>query len=185
MLAFFEYLRNITYYLMFATVAGMIAPAGKYRKFVSLILGFVMLLLMLRPLAGFVGGEMDISEWFTGVIPSQPTWETYSTDWENTHLREVFESQLESQLMTFLGNEGFTVYSATFEYTDDFTQITQVRTTLSRIEAPQRVPFIRIEPVRIGEPELEECPISTAAKNLISQFYNLPTTHIHVNVRMQ
>jgi len=182
--AFFEYLRNITYYLMFATVAGMVAPAGKYRKYVSLVLGFVLLLLMLRPLARFSIDEFDMSQWFSAIIPAQATWETSREDWENTYLREVFESQLKLQLTMLLENDGFTVYSAEFEYTDDFSRITQVNVSLSRDEEQQRVPFIRIQPVQIGEPQTsEECPTATAAKKLISEFYNLPTTHIHVNVR--
>ena len=59
--AFFAYLRNITYYLMFATVAGMVAPAGKYRKFVSLVMGFILLAIMLAPLARW-SGEVPITD---------------------------------------------------------------------------------------------------------------------------
>ncbi|MCL2215944.1 MAG: stage III sporulation protein AF [Defluviitaleaceae bacterium] len=189
MLAFFEYLRNITYYLMFATVAGMVAPSGKYRKFVSLVLGFVLLLLMLRPLVRF-GNELEISDWFTGIIPgnemAQGDWQAAHTDWQNTYLREVFEAQLEAQLTNLLENDGFTVHWAEIDYTDDFSQITGVRVSVSREEQAVRVPFIRIQPVQIGQPESEQdagdCPTATAAKKLISEFYNLPTAHIHVNV---
>jgi len=184
--AFFEYLRNITYYLMFATVAGILAPAGKYRKFISLVLGFVLLVLMLRPLAG-IGNEISVTEWFTGIIPNneaQQNWETSYAHWRDTYLREVFEAQLEAQLTTLLENDGFTVHSADFDYSDDFSRITEVRVSVSREEQPQRVPFIRIQPVQIGQYQKpEENPTATAAKNLISQFYNLPTEHIHVNVR--
>jgi len=189
--AFFEYLRNITYYLMFATVAGLITPAGKYKKFVSLVLGFILLVLMLRPLAGLAqSGEAPITQWFTGLIPitEQTDSETSYTRWRDTYLREAFEAQLEAQLTALLVGAGFAVHRAEIEYSDDFSRITQVRVDVSREEVTQRRPFIRIQPVqpiRIGETQEEEqpdCPTAIAAKNLISEFYNLPPTHIHVNV---
>ena len=181
--AFFEYLRNITYYLMFATVAGIFAPAGKYKKFVSLVLGFILLLMMIRPLAG-LGEEIPVTQWFTGIIPSveSTNWDTSYTDWRDMYLRGVFESQLEAQLKTLLSGEGFTVHSAEFSYSDDFSRITEIWVSLSRADnSSQRVPIIQIRPPSFGNEE-EPCAISTDAKNLISQFYNLPVAHIHVLV---
>ena len=192
MSAFFEYLRNITYYLMFATVVGMIAPTGKYRKFVSLVMGFILLAIMLAPLARW-SGEIPVTQWFSGVVPqyAMPTnAETNYTVWRNNYLRTAFESQLEAQLTNLLTQNNFAVYSAAFTYTDDFSQITAARVAVSRAayaEENRRVPFIRIEPVQINRPDgstaEEDCPTATAAKNLISEFYNIDRAHIHVEVR--
>jgi len=183
--SFFEYLRNITYYLIFASVVGIFAPAGKYKKFVSLVLGFVLLVLMLQPLAG-LGREIPITEWFTGVIlgeTAQVDAETSFTQWRDSYLSEAFEAQLEAQLRQLLINDGFTVHSAEFTYSNDFSQITSVHVNVSRTETPQRVPFIRIQPVRVGQSTSEpECPTTSAAKTLISQFYNLPEANIYVSV---
>ena len=194
--AFFEYLRNITYYLMFATMVGIFAPAGKYRKYVSLVMGFVLLLLMVQPLAGFFGGrDIPVTQWFSGVPGIHGAFEpddAYAMFWDN-HLRGAFEAQLEAQLSRLLSANGFALISAKFEYTQDFGQIESVRAEVRREELaePERVPFIRIQPpqirpIRIGEaPENdsdEPCPYAVNVKNLISQFYNLPTSHIHVKV---
>lgn len=191
--AFFEYLRNITYYLMFATVVGMFAPAGRYRKFVSLVLGFVLLLLMIQPLAAFFGGrDVPVTEWFISAMPRfEYSAETAYSDWWDTHLRGAFETQLEAQLVRLLNANGFEVHSAEFCYADDFGTLNSIRVRLSRAETPtpDRVPFIRIQPpqispIQIGEPSAPEetCPDADAAKILISQFYNLPKSHIHVEV---
>ena len=210
--AFFEYLRNIVYYLMFATVVGIFAPSGKYRKFVSLVLGFVLLLLIVQPLTGlFRGEEAPITEWFAeafgGIGGENATLlnaeEAYAMRWD-AHLRETFEAQLEAQLARQLAVGGFILHEAHFDYTDDFGQITRVGVSMSEgrvstdgfIQPPApRVPLIRIQPpqirvrpVQINEPTEEAdddtpfCATAEAVKILISQFYNLPKSHIYVEV---
>jgi len=186
MSAFFEYLRNITYYLMFATAVGMVAPVGKYRKFVSLVMGFILLAIMLAPLAHF-SGDIPITQWFSG-MPNETHHgdaETHYARWRNDYLHNAFEEQLRLQLKGMLAQNGLTVHAASFNYTDDFSRLTAVHVTVSRAEqAERRVPFIRIEPVQVNrEAQAETCPISTDTKNLISEFYNLPVSHINVIVQ--
>ncbi|MCL2286936.1 MAG: stage III sporulation protein AF [Firmicutes bacterium] len=184
--AFFIYLRNITYYLMFVAVIGMLAPPGKYKKFVSLVMGFILLSTMAAPLARF-GSELPVTDWFGGPVSNEAqneSRETAYTNWRNTYLRGAFEEQIIAQLENLLTQSGFIVYEVSVTFPDDFTRLDEVRITVSRDEPPRRVPFIRIQPVQVGEPEhAEACPASTAAKNIISQFYNLPTEHINVTVR--
>ena len=194
---FFEYIRNITYYLMFATVVGIFAPAGKYRKFVSLVMGFVLLLLIVQPLAGFFDGrDIPVTQWFAGVLPVASTVEYDSeyAQWWEAQIRGSFEAQLESQVTRLLNANGFAVHFAEFSYSTDFSAITEVRVSVSReeIQDPNdgRVPFIRIQspeirPIRIGEAsqtQSEACPYEDRVKNLISEFYNLPKSHIYVEV---
>jgi len=183
--AFFEYLRNITYYLIFAAVVGMLAPAGKYRKFVSLVMGFVLLSIMLAPLAN-LQNRQAATDWLQGLVPQQSVGvspETAYTIWRDTYLRSAFEAQLTTQLESLLSQNNFHLHSVQFTFSEDFSAITNVHVTVSREEVQERVPFIRIQPVQIGQPDTNEnCPTTTSAKNLISQFYNLSHQHIHVTV---
>jgi hypothetical protein len=188
--AFFEYLRNITYYLMFATVVGVFAPTGKYKKFVNLVLGFVLVLLMVQPIGGLLrGGDVPVTEWFVGMPQTDDTESLMHVSWWDDYLRGAFEEQLEMQLERLLADNGFSLVSAMFEYSDCFSQITSVRVSVRhRPREETRVPFIRIEspsvsPIQIGAAAEEPaCPYTTAIKTLISGFYNLSTTHIHVNI---
>ncbi|MCL2048618.1 MAG: stage III sporulation protein AF [Defluviitaleaceae bacterium] len=188
--AFFEYLRNITYYLMFATVIGIFAPMGKYRKFVSLVLGFVLLLMMIQPLAVVLKTQdIPVTQWFANFSPAG----SFSGEalWDD-HLRGAFEAQLEAQLTQLLNANGFVVHASSFGYSDDFAKLTYVNVDVSAEEFPsnERVPFIRIEPpqirpIIIGTPHAEQAETNEAAeavKSLISQYYNLPVTHIHVTM---
>ena len=183
MFALFPYIRNITYYLMFATVLGMFAPAGKYKKFVSLVMGFVLLALILQPLARFGHGEIPITDWFSGIFPQEVAdddWERAYLRWRNTYLRGAFEDQLSMQLESLLSE--FTVHSSEFTYSDDFSQLTGVWVTVSHEEAEnRRVPFIRIQPVQVGQ-QAEACETTELVKSLIAEFYNLSKNHINVIV---
>jgi len=187
MSAFFDYLRNITYYLLFATLVGFIAPTGKYKKFVSLVMGLILLVLMLQPVRHLFGTEIPVSDWFTGIIPSQGQHgqhtagisDPYAT-WRDTYLAAAFEAQLNIQLAGLLAQNDITLHQAQFAYTDDFGRITSVRVWVSREETQQRRPFIRIEPVRINRDDPPEDPLINDVKNLIAGFYNLPASHIYV-----
>lgn len=188
--ALFSYLQNITYYLVFATVVGIFAPSGKYKKFVSLVLGFVLLLLMIQPLSGFFNGrDVPVTQWFAGFAEVDSA---QYADWWDLHLRGAFEVQLEAQISRLLEGEGFEVLSASFSYSDDFGELDSIRVSVSRREKAGyegRVPFIRIQTpqvriIQIGEPAATQtCPDTVFIKNLISDFYNLPTSHIYVNVQ--
>jgi len=187
MSAFFDYIRNITYYLMFVALIGMLAPAGKYKKFVSLVMGFTLIAVMIFPLAN-LGRGIPVTDWFAGITVSETaSAETSYTQWRNTYLRDAFETQLRIQLEALLTQNGFSVHSATFTYDDDFSRLTSVAVTVSRDEITERVPFIRIQPVQPiqigGTPQPQTCAVATDAKNLISQFYNLPVEHINVIVK--
>jgi hypothetical protein len=190
-MAFFYYIWNITYYLLFASVAGIFAPAGKYRKFVSLVMGFVLLLLLIQPIERFLD-DIPVSGWCANAMqmPAGISDYTSAERWEG-HLRDSFESQLTAQLSRHLSANDFALHSANFFYTQDFSEITEIRVVVSVKEPTEsgRVPFIRIQspefrPIRIGEdPPAETCAHTQTVKNLISQFYNLPMEHIFVEVR--
>ena len=187
MSALFIYLRNITYYLMFAAVVGMLAPQGKYKKFVSLVMGFILLSIMIAPLARF-SGEIPVTDWFSGLAHQSQSYENLETsyaNWRNTYFHGAFEAQLATQLTNLLTQNGFEVHDAHITFLEDFTALTGVQVTVSeREETPQRVPFIRIQPVQVSrQEEPEACTTSTAVKNLISEFYNLSQAHINVTVR--
>jgi len=191
--AFFDYIRNITYYLLFASLAGMIAPSGKYKKYVSMVMGFILLALLLQPLRHFVGIEAietQVTQWLTGAVPGpESNMEDAHTIWQDLHLSAAFEAQLAAQLEGFLLSNGIAMHEAGFTYTSDFSQITSVRVLVSRKNPeeyePRRIPFIRIEPIGMQAPETEYDPLVSEVKNLIAGFYNLQDTHIYVEISGQ
>ena len=184
MSAFFDYLRNITYYLLFASLVGLIAPTGKYRKYVNWVMGLVLLVLLLQPIMMVFNTQIPVTQWFDGMLTSTHVEESNYENWRDIHLAAAFEEQLRAQVNGLLSQQNIILHDVEFSYSDDFSRITFIRLSVSQEEESQRVPFIRIEPVQINrEEQAEACPISTDAKNLISEFYNLPLSHINVIVQ--
>lgn len=69
--AFQAYIKTIAAFLIFATFAELVAPKGSYQKYISFLLGMVMLLLLLRPISAFFTTDLDFSQW-EGLLASKP-----------------------------------------------------------------------------------------------------------------
>ena len=183
--AFFDYIRNITYYLLFASLVGMLAPPGRYKKFVGLVMGFILVLMVIQPLMRFTDGPIPVTEWFAGLVflpddNSQGVAAHYE-NWRYSYIQAAFEQQLRMQVEDLLRGSGISLHDVDFSYTTDFSRITGVRATVSRREEERRVPFIRIQPIQINDPyEPSADPAAIEARDLISRFYNLAPEHIYV-----
>ena len=184
--AFFEYLRNITYYLVFMSLVGVLAPSGNYRKYIMLIMGIMLIGIAVNPFLNFFTGgnnQLPLTDFFTGI-------QTYNQPHiADNHLREVFHSNLTTQARTLLEGSGYHLISAEWESAYDFSYIRKAFLVVKQGDPSpaERVPFIRIEPVRIAPYQplstLEEAPPQAqAVKKLISDFYDMNIANIHVDI---
>lgn len=74
------WVRNLAFLVVFVTIAEMLLPAGEMRKFVRFVLGLVLILAIVNPLADLV----TQGRWSLSLMPSLLAWrpEAPSTDWE-------------------------------------------------------------------------------------------------------
>ncbi len=58
-----EYARQISLYLIFDSVVGIILPTGKYKKYISLVSGLILILIMVKPINNILmrGGQFNFS----------------------------------------------------------------------------------------------------------------------------
>ena len=176
--AFFDYLRNIAYYLVFMAVVGVIVPSGNYKKYIALVMGIMLIGVVLRPLTTFIERpQLPMTNLFGNVIPPD-------ISEHGSHIEPAFHYQLSNQVRALLLRNGFELVSAEWETAEDFTYIRQVNLDVRIIEVePTSRPFIRVEPVRISPYQPSEEPEETKViKNLISDFYNMDVGNINVNI---
>ena len=183
MIAFFEYFRNITYYLVFLTVVGMLAPSDGYRAYIRLIMGILLIGVVVGPIATMLNRQnVSMPEIFEASVPVMAE--------QSGHLKNVFHDQLSTQAKAMLARENFTLISANWETAEDFTYIRRVRMTVKvAASEPERVPFIRIEPVRVApyrplDPE-DTPKEALQVKKLISDFYDMYVGNIHVDIQKE
>ena len=183
--AFFEYLRNITYYLMFMAVVGVIAPSGNYKKYIALIMGVVLIGVVLTPMVSVLEQpSVPMTELFGNIIPMPTTGQSDHFQWQQEQIRDIFHSQLTGQLGSLLSRNGYELVLVEWETSEDFTYIRQVFLTVRAVESiPTPVPFIRIQPVSIAPYRpAEETEEVREVKKLISDFYDMPLDNIYVEI---
>ncbi|MBE7719981.1 MAG: sporulation protein [Lacrimispora celerecrescens] len=63
----FNWIRNITYYLIFITVVGNLLPDKKYEKYIKLFAGMVLILLVLKPITGGLRLDDTLAYYFEAI----------------------------------------------------------------------------------------------------------------------
>lgn len=63
----YEWVRNITFYLIFMTVAGNLLPDKKYEKYFRLFAGMVLILLVLKPFTGGLRLDDKLAYYFEAI----------------------------------------------------------------------------------------------------------------------
>jgi len=180
MSVFFEYLRNITYFLVFMAIVGVIAPSGAYKKYISLVMGIMLIGIVLAPIPPVLGrNPVPVTEIFGNITPVP------MGDWQPNHLLDAFHAQLTAQLQSKLAGESYRLISADWETAEDFTHILRLSLIAEPIDTgPAPRPFIRIEPIRIAPYQAsEESDETLAVKKLLADFYDMSVSNIHVEIR--
>ena len=176
--AFFDYLRNITYYLVFMAAVGALAPSVKYKKFITLIMGIMLIGAVVDPISMIIAREAaPMTDIFGGIAPGA---NIELAD----HLRDALHSNLTAQAKALLERNGFTLISASWETSEDMTYIQRAFITARVKEIPQEpVRFIRIEPVRIAPYQpTKETEEAQKVKKLLADFYDMDAANIHVEI---
>lgn len=196
MSAISDFVRNIAVFMIFAGFVGVIVPDGKYKGYVNVVLGLILVLLLINPVAALLRG--DLSEVFAdmglrydrSVINSY----VYDDDAQNELILETYRNNLSAQLKRLTaGFTGYEYISSDFTVGngDDFGEILAIKLELSKTGAPQvktGVPLIRIEPVTITgtalpgttpAPQTEDDELLDMKKT-ISDFYNVTSSNIYI-----
>ena len=63
----YEWIRNITYYLIFMTVVTNLLPDKKYEKYFRLFAGMVLILLVLKPFTGGLRLDDKLAYYFESI----------------------------------------------------------------------------------------------------------------------
>ncbi|MCL2235184.1 MAG: stage III sporulation protein AF [Defluviitaleaceae bacterium] len=199
MTALGDYIRNLAVFLIFASFITIISPGEKFEKYVNLVLGIILILVLVAPLSGVIGaisgssGDIfaDISLAYDRAAMARQI-EQASHEQQETILA-LFTEGLAQQTGRLVDNHGHFYLEAidfTVNTADNFGEILQINLTLR--ERGVNAPFLRIDPVRItqqignrGEvaPEetgLVENPQIISLRNLLGDFYNLAVDNIYI-----
>jgi len=203
-----NYIRNIAIFLIFSSFVSIIMPGEKFKQYIDLLLGIVLIFVVIAPLGGIIaglsGGSGDIFrdiglEYDRAVLSRQIEW---AQEAGMEAVLQNYHDGLTEQLQRIVGNHGFTLENAEFKIDttqENFGTITSLNAVLTPGHASGQS-LINIDPVRInttigqmgqdpqrhsaahGENDAES-PQIMSLKNVISDFYNLDIANIILETR--
>ena len=108
----YEWIRNITYYLIFMTVVTNLLPDKKYEKYFRLFAGMVLILLVLKPFTGGLRLDDKLAYYFESISFQKEASELSAqlTDMEGVRLKSMvsqYEEAVENDLRTMAESSGF------------------------------------------------------------------------------
>lgn len=114
--AVYEWIRNITGYILFMTVLDNLLPGKKYGKYLKLFSGMVLILLIIQPLTGSIRLEDKIARYYEAFVFQ------YETDdlrqeilgMEDTRMNQIitaYEAAVAEDVRQMAAEEGFGVVS--------------------------------------------------------------------------
>lgn len=195
MQAFNEYVRNIMYIMVFIAFIGIIVPDGGFKKYIDLVLGLFLIIVMVQPLAvllgeagGFegVGRMLEGSEAAANMLVNEAALADLSVRMMDDNANTIINSQLQ----TLMQGSGYALISSHARINHDLGEIRELKIVVHRtqeelgeaIESQQR-PLIRVERVVLRTQAIQpQENISDDLYQLISDFYNISIDNIHIQL---
>lgn len=200
---FSGYIRSISVFLILLSFVRILTPHSKYKCYIDLVLGFIMISVVVSPAAKILGGAVKPLD---ALLPKlnykinsyDIKNEEYIYESRNRMILSTYTDELKKQIDTLVKPSGvYVMEDAEFtigENEDDFGDILRIRVLLSEKDlnaAKNDISFIRIDGVKVRLPNQkakEEELTDTdeeiiKIKNLISGFYNLSVDNIYITVR--
>lgn len=117
-----EFIRSIAFFLILSTLANQLVSGTKYRPYVNLVAGFMLLSLMMKPLMAWMGGEVAI----------QAVFDNFSESWQpqsfQEEAREAEIRHLEKEITKILEKQKISVEEVVVE-TDEHGNVTEIHLT--------------------------------------------------------
>lgn len=199
---FTGYISSIAVFLILLSFIRILMPHNKYKCYIDLLLGLIIISVVVSPLAGLLQNK---SKPLDALLPAlnykinsyEIKNEEYIHQMQNKLILSTYMDELKKQVKSLV--EPSTAYSyedAEFvigQDKDDFGDVLSVRVLLSEKDADavrDEVSFIRVDQVKVRLPNqmTPEGAFDTneeimRIKNLISGFYNLSADNIYITVR--
>ena len=194
-----QYSTNIAVILIFSGFLGLALPGGKYKDYIKLVTGLMVILVIISPVVkimnsgGFeellIQAERELNVSIAGKE------RFYYNDIMLETLFEVYSGDIVKQLGEKMQTYGYRLEDADIyidESYENFGRITGMELTLSKWEGEKETKkdLIKVDKIRI-EPIVKEQAVGysqdsseiTELKNFISGFYNLSSDNIYIKLR--
>ncbi|NLK97522.1 stage III sporulation protein AF [Defluviitalea saccharophila] len=207
MIALFgEWIRNIALFVIFSALIEMLMPESHFRKYIHMILGFVLMLILIRPITSIFFDNKDTFKNFIEI--NQLEMERQSIVRQSSVLElkqeelilDTYKSNLGEQIKKLIENNTNVSVSHVETYVNedktnkDYGVIQGVNLTIIKNKEPDSkiTAIVPIKPVEINTAHSkkqnkveghEEDELEKNIKKLLINFYNLSGDNINITVQ--
>lgn len=176
---FYDYIKNIILFLIFTSFIQIILPSSKYRSYINLILGTILIFVMISPLNKMLGNLENIKtitifkeDYKTNInINSDKYLEV-----QNKMIKRAFEDNIKNQINTMLKDEYYVTNINISLYENKYKELFIEKIQLDIVYNNKN---IYVEPFKESSNNIKDDKI----KNLISNMYNLDDENIIINLK--
>lgn len=146
-----KFVKSMIFFLILSTLAEQLIGQSKYRPYIRLITGFMLISLMIRPIFGLFGNETTVEDVFSNMAASAER-----LSFEND-AKEAKEGQIRRELQTIL--KKYKIETDEIQVSlDDKGEIFSVSVRADHIKSKEK-----------------------ALKSVISNFYNVKSSNINIS----
>ncbi len=190
-----EYVRSIAFFLIFMSFIGIIIPSSKYKSYINILLGFILIIVVITPIASALYSKQNPLDKFLLSVNSalSGTEEQSALNPEDYELLQqdminsTYKAGVVTQINNLIKEENYAVKESQVDFDETTGQIFNLKLVLTESKVtPTPTPFIRIEPfkVKLSEEEAEKADETQVSniKKIISDFYNMSAGNIHITI---
>ncbi len=198
----YGWMKNIIIFMILVTVVRNLLGKSNYKKYVGLVTGMLLVILVVKPIINVLGNEelFNFSFYSYGYQVEAEDPGNVIFDMEglrNDTIFEEYKALLLDQTERLLNEKGLTILSMDITIDEDRESETfggvkfmDISASYLKTEEAAQVEEIRIDRITIsdGEEEKKESgknisPMEINIKNLVADFYNIDSTNINISIR--
>ena len=185
MAVFREWIQNVVVFLLLMTMAGQLIPDEKYKKYIRLTMGLLLILVILLPLTRLAGMDQRIYQNFIkesfriSAADAQAGEEIFGMD--GTFVKE-YRQMIEEEVRTYFEADAMVVKYCELDMNEDvessdYGQIYRMKVgilpkdkNISQGETSEKSGHVYVEEIRIGEEVKKRAGESSVPKEKIEQW---------------
>lgn len=179
---FYDYIRNIIIFLLFVSFIQIIMPNEKYKNYLQLVLGMILIFIMIKPAKDLFKNfqKIDLEKGYNETFLLEDNKEKY-TKIHNDMVYNLLEENIKLQIEQIISDK-YKINSIDIKLQEDKyynVVITKIDLNLSKVEDKIYVKPFSKQNINVEESnKIEENNI----KKIISNFYNLSLDNIFITI---
>lgn len=170
-----NYAKDIVLVLLFFSFVKMFLSNKNYMKYIDVVLGFLLILVLLQPISKII--NLEIID-FSITEEKKVNVDEYIALGEN-YVNTISDETIKNQVEELLENYDYQVLDISISINEEY-KLENINIILKEKE----VSNIKIDPITIeGDGVVVESLEILEIKNLIKDFYNLSLSHINVYIK--